>query len=288
MKAYTFIVPHTLEGRGMEAVAERMLPTLKPYVIRAAFRNRDVKADGGRLRRDDRAVAGMRVTLYAPETEAELTVCYEDNRLLVVRKPAGVSCQEDDPGGETIVQIAWRYLRANDSQAARPMACHRLDNQTDGLLILAKTERAYAVMEAAFRNREIHKRYLCLAKGTPEPAQALRTAYLVKDAQRAHVAIYDAPRPGARTIRTEYRVLEPGEVCRLEIVLHTGRTHQIRAHLAHLGHPLLGDDAYGDRAFNRLHKAKQLALCAYALRFALTDPAYTDLNAQEITISPNF
>lgn len=272
----------------MEAVATQLLPTLKPYWIRAAFQNRDVKADGRRLRGNELAVAGTQVTLYVPEPAEELTVCYEDERLLIVRKPAGVSSQEDDRGGETLADIAWRQLQATNPEAHRPIACHRLDNQTDGLLILAKNEAAYAVMEAAFRNREIHKRYVCLVKGTPEPAQAVRTAFLLKDAQRARVTLYDEPRPGARTIRTGYRVLEPGEVCRLEVELYTGRTHQIRAHMAYLGHPLLGDDAYGDRSFNKQHKARRLALCAYSLEFALTNPAYVYLNTLHLTLTPNF
>ena len=288
MKTYPFTVPQALEGRRMDAVATRMLPTLKPYIIRQAFQNRDVRGEGKRYRAEDRAVAGTRVVLYAPEPEAELTVCYEDTRLLIVRKPAGVPSQEDDQGGETIAQIAWRYLQKTDPTAACPLACHRLDNQTDGLLLLAKNEPIRAAMEDAFRNREIHKRYQCLVKGTPEPARAVRAAYLVKDAERAHVTIYDAPRPGALSIRTGYRVLESGEICRLQIELFTGRTHQIRAHLAHLGHPILGDDAYGDRAFNKRHRARRLALCACELTFTLSDPAYADLNQLQITLTPQF
>ncbi len=272
----------------MEAVAARMLPTLKPYIIRNAFQNKDVKADGRRLHREDSAVSGLQVTLYAPEPSAELSVCYEDSRLLVVRKPAGVSSEPDDTNAETLAEIAWRYLRGTNENAPCPLPCHRLDNQTDGLLLLAKDESARAAMESAFRAREIHKRYVCLVRGTPEPAQAVRTAFLLKDAARAHVRVYDEPRPGALTIRTGYRVLVSGEVSRLEIDLYTGRTHQIRAHMAHLGYPLLGDDAYGDRAFNRAHGARRLALCACSLTFALTDPEYAYLNELQLHITPRF
>ena len=109
------------------------------------------------------------------------------------------------------------------------------------------------------------KRYICLVRGMMKPPAATCKAYLLKDAQAARVTILDHPVPGAKSISTAYETLESGPISRLRVHLLTGRTHQIRAHLAALGHPLLGDDVYGDRAFNRLNHARRLMLCAASL-----------------------
>lgn len=108
------------------------------------------------------------------------------------------------------------------------------------------------------------KRYICLVRGMMKPPKATCRAYLLKDAKAAHVTIHDSAVPGARPIVTAYETLEQGAVSRVEVHLITGRTHQIRAHMAALGHPLLGDDVYGDRAFNR--QMKMQGSSAYARR----------------------
>ena len=118
---------------------------------------------------------------------------------------------------------------------------------------------------AAFRERTLDKRYTCLVRGIMKPPEATCRAWLRKDAEAARVWIQDAPGEGARPIVTAYETLESGPVSRLRVHLITGRTHQIRAHMAALGHPLLGDDLYGDRAFNRQHRARRLMLCATSL-----------------------
>ena len=147
-----------------------------------------------------------------------------------------------------------------------PAACHRLDNQTSGLCLFAKNARAMELLQEVFRRREMEKYYECLVRGIPKPAAAECRAYLVKDAKAGRVQVVDHPLPGARLIRTAYETLEAGPVSRLRVHLLTGRTHQIRAHLAALGHPILGDDVYGDRRWNREMKTRALRLCAVSLR----------------------
>ena len=139
--------------------------------------------------------------------------------------------------------------------------------QTGGLLIFTKDEASYEAALEAFEKRTMEKYYTCRVKGCPAKQKAVMHAYLRKDAQLSRVAVTDYPARGALEIVTGYRVLEAGEYARLEVELMTGRTHQIRAHLAHIGHPILGDDKYGDRALNRKLGLKKQQLWSTRLVF---------------------
>lgn len=269
MKLYTFFIPeNTAQGRLLPLV-RRMLPQLDPRDIAEAFRRRDVKQNGKRMDRQAMLIPGAEVKIYLPDSAgADLSVFveYEDENLLVVRKPAGISCQKDDKGGLPFPTVVKNSLEL----AKEPLLCHRLDNPTEGLILLAKTEKAQMAMEEGFFHRRIHKRYLCTVKGKMERETAVLKHYLLKDSQKARVRILPSPQPGALTVITEYRVLRTdGEKSLLEITLHTGRTHQIRAHLSYLGHPLLGDDKYGDREWNRSMKCRRLWLFSVGLQFDL-------------------
>ena len=287
MTVETFTLPETVAGEKLFAVVRQMLPDVAERQIREAFERRDVKMDGTRVPRDAKPVPGATVCVYLPEQcpRQSPRVLYEDRNLMVIDKPVGVSCDADGKGGLTVGE--WIYKIHSDRLSAPPMPCHRLDNPTDGLLLLAKNEEARSAMETAFFEHRVEKRYLCLVRGTPELAEATLNAYLLKDAQKARVQILNRPVEGAVPIRTEYRTVKAGETARLEIILHTGRTHQIRAQMAHIGHPLLGDDKYGDREFNRLHHAKRLMLTATELRFAL-EGKWSYLNDLHLTIAPKF
>ena len=135
------------------------------------------------------------------------------------------------------------------------------------LLLLTKDDAAYEAAREAFEQRTMEKFYTCRTKGCPAKQEAVIHAYLRKDAQLSRVAVTDYPARGALEIITGYPVLEPGEYARLEVELMTGRTHQIRAHLAHIGHPILGDDKYGDRALNRRLGLRRQQLWATRLVF---------------------
>lgn len=289
MKLYTFTIPEdAAEGR-LLPLARRMLPQLRDSAVRDAFDRRDVKLNGQRVGRDAPLLAGAEVRLYAADDalRAPVPVLYQDENVLVIRKPAGVSCEHDPKGGKTVTELLWEQLRANDPRAAEPLLCHRLDNPTDGLLLLARSQEAQAAMQAAFAKRQIQKQYVCLVRGEPEPPTATLRAWLLKDAERARVRVLPYAAEGALPIVTEYTVLQGGECSRLLVALHTGRTHQIRAQLARIGHPLLGDDLYGDRDFNKRMKAKRLMLCAVSLSFSL-EGSWQYLNGMTFTIDPTF
>ena len=290
MKLYTFTVAPNAQGGRLYAYARRMLPDVPEYVLREAFQKRDVKVDGQRVNMSASVLPGSTVQIYARETEAkavEIPIVYEDEYVLVAVKPAGISCEADAKGGRTLPQLLHAQMQKKNPEAQEPLLCHRLDNPTEGLIVLAKTVDAQQALQDGFRQRMIHKEYTCVVQGTPKPEHRVLSDYLLKDARRGEVRIVPEERPGAKPVITEYTVLEGGECARLRIRLHTGRTHQIRAHMAYIGHPLLGDDQYGDRAFNKLKKARRLMLCSTCLRFEM-EGRFSYLNAHSFTCKPSF
>ena len=287
MKLHTFVISPNAEKERLLALTRRMLPEVPEYALREAFQKRDVKVNGQRVGIDARVVPGAEIKIYTRDLEAKtpiLPIVYEDENILVVRKPAGVSCEADAKGGKTLTQM---MLSQNPELKTAPLLCHRLDNPTEGLILLAKTQSVQQTMQDAFRNHLVRKEYTCVVAGAPEKHHAVLEAFLLKDAKHAKVSISSRELPGAKRIVTEYAVMQAGECSRLLIRLHTGRTHQIRAHMAFIGYPLLGDDQYGSREANRYFKARELMLCSSRLSFSLTgEMSY--LNDKCFACEPSF
>ena len=260
---YRYIVhaPQHVPKVKLGAYVRRAFSLLPESEARAAFDARDVKMNGVRCGKDQAVLPGSEVVIFT-KYRMEIPVVFENERILALDKPAGVSCDADAYGSMTVQD--WASFFANG--AYLPRMCHRLDNPTSGLIVLAKDDAAEAALKQMFKDKTGQKEYCCLVRGTPEPDTKLCTAWLFKDASHARVRIYDRDVPGAKRIETEYAVLRAGVVCKLKILPHTGRTHQIRAHMAHLGHPLLGDDLYGDRQFNQEYGKGKLMLRSVALR----------------------
>ena len=270
MALHCYFLPPEAAGLRAGDYLRQCFPGLKESALRKLFDDRDVKLDGHRITRDTMLEAGREMKVYLPDqleepelrreaNQPQVPVVYEDSDVLLVNKPAGIQVLSDDPGEITLTSL---LRRADPSW---PAPCHRLDAKTCGLCLFAKHAAAEAVLLECFRDRSVKKDYVCLVRGQPKPPSALCEAYLRKDAAAGRVRILDHPEAGAKPIRTAYETLEAGPVSRLLVHLLTGRTHQIRAHLAALGHPLLGDDLYGDRSFNREQKARSLKLCAVSL-----------------------
>jgi 23S rRNA pseudouridine955/2504/2580 synthase len=259
-----------------------------PNTAQAAFKRRDVKLNGTRIKPDVRVHTGDELLLYCMEqTAPAIDVVYEDDDVLLINKRAGISVEEDEKGGATLTELAAKHVRTVHPESPAPRPCHRLDNQTCGLILFAKHEHAEDILVNSFRERTLDKRYTCLVRGMMKPPSATCHAYLIKDSSAARVTVLDHPAPGAKPITTEYETIASGPVSRLRVHLITGRTHQIRAHLAALGHPLLGDDVYGDRAFNRVQHARRLMLCATSLTLD-TGGALPQLDGRTFTINPPF
>ena len=153
-----------------------------------------------------------------------------------------------------------------------PALCNRIDRNTGGIVIVAKNAEALRILNEAIREREIEKFYLCLVKGVPEPKEATLIHYHRKDAAENKAVIYDHPRPDTKTMITKYKVLETnGRFSLVEVELKTGRTHQIRAHMAYIGHPLVGDGKYGSNGAEKKKGFDCQALYSYKLRFAFRE-----------------
>lgn len=223
------------------------------------LKNREIKVNGKRVGADIRIFKGDEICYYLTAKQAEKQAfysVYEDENLLVVDKESGVNSE------------------AVFAALSREKECyfiHRIDRNTKGLLVFARTEKAEKVLLSAFKERRVEKRYHALCFGTFAKQKDVLTAYLKKDEKRAFVKIFDTCVRGAEEIVTEYSVLKTdGEKTLVEVVLHTGKTHQIRAHLSHIGCALVGDMKYGDAEKNRAYNATRQRLVAKQLSFSLT------------------
>ena len=246
-------------------------PALGVGRLNKALRENKIKLNGKKQPLSTRVQNGDIVRLFLNDDVLEkralpaAMLVYEDDDILVVNKPAGV--EVDGPADDTLLKRVCATL-AERGGASQAVLCHRLDAGTSGLILLARNAAAEQFLTEAIRQRQIQKRYLCVTFGRPQPPAALLHDYLSKDAERGVVRILSAPAPGAKEILTGYETLAVnGRLALLQVDLITGRTHQIRAHLAHIGCPILGDSKYGNNAANRELHFKYQALCAWELRF---------------------
>ena len=225
----------------------------------------------------------------------KLDIVYEDENLILVNKPAGLSVHEDeDSKSNTLITYILSYLyekgeySPENEQSFAPALCNRIDRNTQGIVIAAKNAEALRVMNEKIKLREIDKYYLAAVHGIPERKEALLTGYLIKDEKTNTVKVFDKNPPrGAKDIKTKYKVIaKKSDSALLEVELLTGRTHQIRAHLAHIGHSLVGDGKYGVNRADRQKGYKHQALCSYKLRFSFNgEPTALEyLNGKEFSI----
>ena len=263
MNRYTTRVPDEVGSISLMRAMRQAWPLLPERALRDALKKRDVLVNGQRLSSNQNIKPGDEIVLYTSCAQRDIPIVFEDEHFLLVNKPAGVNSDRNVSSPFSL--ISWAEERA--AGVYQPFLCHRLDNQTSGLCLMAKDEASADAAKAAFKTRDIVKTYQCIVLGTPQPSEATLIAYLTKDAAKAKVKIRAKQVAGAREIVTAYRVLAPGEMARLEVRLLTGRTHQIRAHLAYIGHPILGDDVYGSRSLNRDKGQPGVKLCAVSLAF---------------------
>lgn len=228
----------------------------------------------------------------------KLSIIYEDENIMLLDKRPGVSVHEDENGStNTLIThiIAYLYQKGEYNpeaeQSFTPALCNRIDRNTGGIVIAAKTAEALRIMNEKIKEREIDKFYLAAVHGIPEKKEDTLYGYLLKDDKNNIVRVYDKnPPKNAKNIITKYKVIaKKADSALLEVELLTGRTHQIRAHMAHIGHALIGDGKYGVNREDRTRGYKYQALYSYKLRFSFKgEPTALEyLNGKEFSISKN-
>ena len=277
-------------GARLDRFLGKALPLLPPALAQKYIRIKRVKVNGGRAQRDQRLQEGDVLQLYIndeffdkPSEEnmfltlfkPRLTVVYEDEHLLLADKPQGMVVHADETEKvNTLINHIQAYLYQKREwnprweNAFAPALCNRIDRNTGGIVIAAKDAETLRLINEKIRLRELDKRYLCVTVGRPKWDSGRAECFLLKDEQKKQVSVYHRPVPGGKTAVTRYRTLETrGELSLLEVQLLTGRTHQIRATMADLGCPLLGDGKYGNGAANRRYGETRQALYSYRLTF---------------------
>ena len=218
------------------------------------------------------------VAVSLDKIKPKLDVIYEDENLLLLNKRPGVSVHEDEQSNvNNLINHVKAYLYQKgeydpaSEQSFTPSLCNRIDRNTGGIVIAAKNAEALRKMNELIKDRRIDKFYLAAIHGIPERSSAVLKGYLIKDERTNQVKVFDKnPPKGAKEIVTGYKVIATaGKDALVEVELFTGRTHQIRAHMAHIGHPLVGDGKYGVNKSDREKGYKYQALYSYKLRFNL-------------------
>ena len=264
-------------------------PALGMGRLNKALRENKIKLNGKKQPLSTRVQNGDIIKLFLNDDQLEnrptpaAVFVYEDDDIIIASKPAGIAV--DGPDSDTLLRRVQTKLAA-EGKAAHAVLCHRLDTGTSGLVLLAKTPQAEAFFTQLIRDRALCKKYLCVTFGRPVPESDTLQDYLIKNSEKGTVRIVSAPLPGAKEITTRYRTLAvSGRLALLEVTLITGRTHQIRAHLASIGCPILGDSKYGNQAANRELKFKYQALCAYSLVFPeITQEPFAALSKQHFEL----
>lgn len=295
-------------GQRVDKFLTKAYPNLPQAVLYKCIRQKDVKRNGKRCQISDRLEEGDVLSLYWQEdffqTEEKqydflkapkvLHILYEDENILLLDKQPGLIVHPDESYHfDSLIARVHHYLfdkgeyRPEEENAFAPALINRIDRNTGGIVMAAKNAEALRVMNQKVKDRELHKFYLCVVCGALQKKEGTLKGFLEKNEAQNRVYISQTPTEGSKTILTKYRVLEERrDFSLLEVELLTGRTHQIRAHFASIGHPLAGDGKYGKNSLNKQTGFPYQALYSYKLRFDFSTDAgiLEGLNGREFQV----
>lgn len=291
----SFEIKQNDANQRLDKFIKKSLPNLPQSLMYKYIRIKRIKVNGKRAEISTMLRLGDKVDMYIndeffvkPETRYDFTgasknldILYEDDNIMLLNKKAGLLCHPDDREYvDTLITRIKRYLydkgeyNPDDESSFTPALVNRIDRNTGGIVIAAKNAESLRILNLQMKRRNLKKSYLCVVHGVPKPESGLLEGYLIKDEKKNLVKVLKTPCDGAKEIRTKYKVLEKDEKNNLSLVdvdLLTGRTHQIRAHFASIGHPLLGDGKYGTNKLNKEFGYKKQFLYSYKLVFQLDD-----------------
>ena len=295
-------------GQRLDKFLTKTYTKLPQSMLYKGIRTKNIKLNGKRCQISSRIQEGDIISLYLKEEFFEQTpteydflkapkvvdCVYEDENILLLNKKPGLLVHPDENYHfDSLIARVQHYLyekgeyQPQNENSFAPALVNRIDRNTSGIVIAAKNAEALRIFNDKMRKRELHKYYLCVVHGKMEKKSDLLVGYLEKNESKNRVYISARPFPGAKTIQTKYRTLQQKEkYSLLEVDLLTGRTHQIRAHMASIGHPLVGDGKYGKNTQNRESRYKWQALCSYTLDFDFHPDAgiLNYLNHREFTV----
>ena len=264
-------VSNEYDGKNLNKFILDNIENLSINSLYKLYRKKDIKVNGKRVNKNIIVYNGDEIQVYISDDKLKRNIqilkIYEDENILAVNKPENIEVVGEN---SLTSEIQEQYKELG----VKIHPCHRLDRNTSGVVLFAKNEEALNILLDKFKNHEINKYYSALVYGIPKPKSAKLEAYLFKDSKKAKVYISDYPQKGYKKIITSYKVVKENNnnTCILDINIETGRTHQIRAHLAHIGHPIIGDGKYGINEINKQLGYNHQQLTSYKLQFNfLTD-----------------
>ena len=282
-------------GQRLDKFLSKKFKNMPKSLMYKYIRKKCIKLNGKKCDIDTRINEGDILTFYikdeffedVPETydfmkaPVKLDIIYEDDQIMLLNKKPGLIVHPDENYHfDSLIARVQHYLYdkgeydPKDENSFAPALVNRIDRNTGGIVIAAKTAAALRILNQKLRDRELHKYYLCAAVGKFKAKEALLTDYLEKNEKQNRVYITPKPTANSKTIKTRYKVIAENKgLSLIEVDLLTGRTHQIRAHMAYIGHPLVGDGKYGKNEINRKYGQKWQALYSYKLSFDFTTDA---------------